>query len=261
MRPLYFGDSRHPLFGAYHDPQGERVREVGVLICNPGPQEYMSSHWALRKQALTLAREGFHVLRFDYYGCGDSAGQTREGTLERWRQDIAAALEELKDLAGVRRVCVVGFRLGAALAAQATIKVKDLVLWEPVVDGRAYLDELRDMHARVFAHCLHPPEIGPPGNVHELMGFGFPIEQERATAAIDLTQPFVCRAERVLIVATEPRPQYVALHERLAAQPPPGTAAVEWVVAQEASRKEQEPFLLLSRSQEAIAARLGGRPA
>ncbi len=261
MRPLYFGDARRPLFGVYHPPQGTRARDGGVLLCYPAPQEYMGSHWALRKLSLALAREGFHVFRFDYFGTGDSAGQTGEGTLEQWRTDIATALDELKDVSGVRRASVVGFRLGAALAAQAPIQAKDLVLWEPVVHGGAYLDELRESHQRLFSDCIYPPPVGPRGRMGELLGLPFPAAQERATEAIDLMQPFSCRAERISIVASERRPQYVELHEHLMAHRPPGAAAVELHVEEEAGPSSDEPFLLSSRAQQAIAARLAGKAA
>ena len=79
MQPAFFGTSDKPLLGLYHPPTGPRAREVGVLLCYPGPQEYMSCHWAFRKLAALLAREGFHCFRFDYYGTGDSGGEGEDG--------------------------------------------------------------------------------------------------------------------------------------------------------------------------------------
>ncbi len=266
MRPFHFGDSARPLFGLYHEPGGERPRDSAVLLCGPGPQEYMSSHWAVRKLAAALARGGFHVMRFDYSGTGDSAGETGTATLADWRSDIALAVEELRDLAGVRRIAVVGYRLGAALAAQAEIKVRDLVLWEPVIFGAGYLAELRDAHRRLFEHCLYPPAAAGPGQGGELMGLAFPIAEEQATAAIDLMQPFASRADRVVIVSSDPastiaplaaavragasRPEVVELR-------PPADAQVE----PDAPRAADEPFLLSSRAQQAIASLLAGSAA
>lgn len=93
-----------------------------------------------------LARAGIPVLRFDYYGTGDSAGDISEADTGRWIEDTHAAIEELKDTGNVDKVCVVGLRLGALVASYACSTRKDieqLVLWDPIISGEAYLEELR----------------------------------------------------------------------------------------------------------------------
>lgn len=145
MNPFYFGESERALYGVYHPPRSARVRETGVVLCYPIGQEYMRSHRAFRQLAMILAKKGFHVLRFDYFATGDSCGDGSEGSLEQWRADIGVAIDELKDTAGIGRVAVVGLRVGAALAVSACRDrddVTDLVLWDPVTDGRAYIEEL-----------------------------------------------------------------------------------------------------------------------
>src|SRR6476620_8559273 len=97
MTPRFFGDAARQLYGVYHAPEG-RAREAGVVLCNPGPQEYRHTHWAFRKLAGMLARAGFHVLRFDYFATGDSAGRDDEGSLDQWVLDVATAARELTDL-------------------------------------------------------------------------------------------------------------------------------------------------------------------
>ena len=72
MRPFYFGDSEEALYGVYHSPQGEH-RDEGVVLCAPFGQEAMRTHRALRQLATLLTKRGYHVLRFDYRGTGDSA--------------------------------------------------------------------------------------------------------------------------------------------------------------------------------------------
>jgi len=52
---------------------------------------------ALRTLAALLAREGFHVLRFDYYATGDSAGESSEGSLSEWRANIVTARDDLRE--------------------------------------------------------------------------------------------------------------------------------------------------------------------
>ena len=185
-RVLYFGPAETQLLGVFH-PSTERVQKSeGILLCYPGPHEYMRIHWAMRRLAGTLAQRGFPTLRFDYYGTGDSAGESAAGTPSRWQQDIVLAHEELVNLTQVRQVSIVGFRLGAALAAQAVsagLKVKSLALWDPVVSGAAYLAELAAQEELERAWSLCP---GPRSATH-LLGYPFSAAERRETAAIELT--------------------------------------------------------------------------
>jgi predicted alpha/beta hydrolase len=117
VRPFFFGSAAEPLFGAYHPAAGRPVQSTGVVVCNPFGVEAIYAHRMYRVLAERLARAGFHTLRFDYFGTGDSAGDSGEGSLARWSQDLLAASEELKDTAGLSRVAWVGLRLGGTLAA------------------------------------------------------------------------------------------------------------------------------------------------
>lgn len=145
MNTFFFGRSDKPLLGVYHPPIGRVARGHGIVLCYPMGQEYMRAHRAFRQLANLLARRGFHVFRFDYFATGDSAGESEEGSLAEWMTNVGQAIEELKDNAGVDTVSLVGLRLGAALALLAGASRDDvsrIVLWDPVVDGRQYVDEL-----------------------------------------------------------------------------------------------------------------------
>lgn len=146
MNPLFFGTGVAPLYGVFHPPVRDAGRRTGVLLCPPLGQEYMRSHRALRQLAILLSREGFAVFRFDYRGSGDSAGDMESMTATTMAEDAAAALEELRDLAGVRKVIVVGLRAGVlpALALAGERAVASVVLWDPVTEGAAYVASLED---------------------------------------------------------------------------------------------------------------------
>jgi pimeloyl-ACP methyl ester carboxylesterase len=106
-------------------------------------------------------------MRYDYYGCGDSAGDDRDGSVSQWRQDLAMAVTELKDMASLRKVSLVGLRFGAALAATCAAERDDLdrlVLWDPIFDGSAYVRELTAGRAGA----------GPDGTVQV---HGFPLTE------------------------------------------------------------------------------------
>lgn len=214
MIAKFFGESARQLYGVYHRPEG-RARDVGVVLCNPAPQEYRHAHWAYRKLAGMLAAEGFHAFRFDYFATGDSAGDSDAGTLDQWTTDIGSAANELRDIASLSRVSLVGIRIGAALATRASangLAVEDLVLWEPVVSGKAYLTELETAQSTYLSR-VRPPEDNTrtPG---ELLGYPMPPAVRESVGDIDLLRDASVAPRRVLIVTGEERIAYQQLMER-----------------------------------------------
>ena len=89
----------------------------------------------MRHLATKLSQAGFHTLRFDYFGTGDSAGDLIDADLTGWEGNAESAIEGLKDIAGAPRVTLVGMRIGATVAARAAARLADeieaLVLWDP----------------------------------------------------------------------------------------------------------------------------------
>jgi pimeloyl-ACP methyl ester carboxylesterase len=145
--------------------------------------EALRSHRFYRLLALRLARAGMPVLRFDPYGTGDSPGDDEDGELDGWRRDIASAHRELAARSGASRIVWFGARMGATLALQAAAmaepRIARLVLWEPVLDGPAYLEELREKHVSELelSHSLPDPgwrrslRVDPGAFSDEAFGF------------------------------------------------------------------------------------------
>src|SRR5262245_18794118 len=107
MTAFYFTRDDRPLYGFYHAPRAGASRAAAVVICQPIGHEYIRCHRALRILGDHLAQSGFPVLRFDYYGCGDSTGDFPDGDLREWQADIAAAVRECRARSGLGRVAVV----------------------------------------------------------------------------------------------------------------------------------------------------------
>lgn len=170
---------------------------------------------ALRKLAVLLAREGFHVLRFDYFGTGDSAGDSHEGTIVEWRQNIVSATHDISECSGARTVSIVGFRLGAALAASLPIELMNLILWDPVVSGETYVDELRELHRRQFTALLYPPPLPRSGRDGDVLGTPLPAAMVTGLQTIDLLVDPTTSARHVAMIVSEERPDYSALRVRL----------------------------------------------
>jgi pimeloyl-ACP methyl ester carboxylesterase len=204
MRPFFFGSSEKPLFGIYHPPAPGSERRGNAVICYPFGREYIRAHRAMRELAQGLAQSGFHTLRFDYYGSGDSAGNSEEADIDQWLGNIVLAVDEATALGGSDETTLVGLRLGAALAATVGSRMErlsKLVLWDPVVRGRDYIRELvQTQQIWMQAHpILHGEEAGANGHV-----LGFPLTKSLrdAVARIDLLQIPACPARNTLIVSS-----------------------------------------------------------
>ena len=143
MNPLYWGSSQRRLFTLYEPPAAQNGRNRAVVLCHPWGSEYVYAHRAVRHLAVKLAMTGFHSLRFDYFGTGDSGGETAEADLPGWEADIEAAVDGVRDMVGAATVALIGLRVGANLAARVARRrpreIDAVVLWDPIVSGDPYL--------------------------------------------------------------------------------------------------------------------------
>lgn len=141
IEPFFF--DRAQLFGCYH-PSADPASTRGAIFCPPLFDEYRRTYRALSDLANACAKNGIHVLRFDFYGTGDSQGILDDASAERWRDDIETAIEELISLTGVDTVILSGVRFGATLASNVEhAAIKRAVFWDPVESGSQYLEWLR----------------------------------------------------------------------------------------------------------------------
>lgn len=144
--PFFFGPES-ALFGLFH-ASGKPARKA-VLLCPPLGQDQIRCHRLYRQLAQALAAAGVAVLRFDYYGTGDSAGDSVEMDWQRCLADTAVAANELRARAGADRVFAFGARLGGsiALASATQARFAGVVAWDPVLDGSAYVAWLDAMQS------------------------------------------------------------------------------------------------------------------
>lgn len=144
--PFFFGPD-NGLFGMLHMPSLPARR--AVLMCPPLGQDLIRCHRLYRQLSQTLAEQGHAVLRFDYHGTGDSAGDSADVTWQRCIDDTLTAVAELRARGRVDRVVAFGARLGGsvALAAAERALFTEVIAWDPVLDGDQYVAALDAMQA------------------------------------------------------------------------------------------------------------------
>jgi alpha/beta superfamily hydrolase len=209
MRPVIFGPPERPLLGFCHRGEGRHgasTRDLVVVLCNPLGYEAMSVHRTYRHLAERLAARGFLALRFDYEGTGDSSGRWDEpGRVRAWLDNIKAAADHARALAGASQVALFGVRFGATLAAQAAAELKEtdcLIQWAPVVSGRAHVRELRAFR------MIKPPKMSAPSPTdgrEEIAGHSFSRETLADMSALDLLAQNARIARRALVLSRNER--------------------------------------------------------
>jgi alpha-beta hydrolase superfamily lysophospholipase len=196
MTAFFFGHSGRQLYGYHHAPRG--TARGAVLICPSWGPDYQYAHRALRVLAKRLAETGFHAMRFDYSGTGDSWGHSTEADTQRWVEDVHLAIQEFRIMSGQAQVDIVGLRLGAFVAVNATVgraDVRRLVLWDPVVDGPAWLHEIDRRRASLalaegetpveFANRLVTPAL--LRQFHAIAGHSYPDPGVNSALALKTT--------------------------------------------------------------------------
>jgi len=221
MDPTFFGDKENPLFGIYHAPLSPASRDTAVLICYPILQEYIRSHRALRYLADQLSKAGCHVFRFDYFATGDSAGSFKQASLAQWQESIRLAEQELRDLSGVRKISIVGLRFGAMLAAQHDSEnIQDMILWDPVSNGRQYIEDLKIMHKNMLVdpdRFIKPRHDEVNESATELLGFSVNNELCEQIQQSQIIKNFNSSARKTCIIVSEDKPTYQKLNTDMAA--------------------------------------------
>ncbi|MCD9121738.1 alpha/beta fold hydrolase [Cupriavidus sp. UGS-1] len=189
---------------------------TGVVLCAPWGHEAMWSHRAWRHLADDLASAGMPVLRFDYPGCGDSAG-TEDGPdrLSACAHSIVRAAQTLRAHTGAERVVLCGLRLGAtlavlaaeAMAADGGQRADGLVLLAPPVTGRSYLRELRALQRSWCNNAIPDIPVAPPGDGScEVLGYRLPSDAVALLESLRLERRAVCPAPRMLLLDAWPGP-------------------------------------------------------
>ncbi|MET0067926.1 MAG: alpha/beta hydrolase [Candidatus Thiodiazotropha sp.] len=143
---LKFIDSAgEQLFVIEHQPDNPQPTKAYVFL-HPFAEEKLWSHRVYVTTARAFCAQGCLVMRFDFRGHGDSGGEFLNSSLERHNQDIDAVISHVKQrYPEIQSLGLFGLRLGGTLASQAAARrgdVDELVLWDPVLSGDRYMQEI-----------------------------------------------------------------------------------------------------------------------
>lgn len=226
--PQFFPNRVHKrLFGVLHRPDTTvACHDLAIVFCAPLFEEKLWSHRVMVNFARYLAIRGVSVLRFDYFGDGESEGRFEEASVATRVADIHDAVEFCRRQTGIETTYVLGLCYGATLALCAALSAETIagaVAWAPIMDGERYAGELLRAHltAQMVVHrkIIHDREAlvrqitaDQPVNI-EGYEIGKALYAEMIT--IDLMKLLSGATKRVLVQQISPTErtdsQYAAL--------------------------------------------------
>ncbi|MBJ6369748.1 alpha/beta fold hydrolase [Snuella sedimenti] len=116
------------------------------LFINPLFDEKKRSQKFQATTARALAIRGFNVVRFDFFGTGDSYGNFQELSVRTCLENSKSLLSFIREELDISDVYVLGIRWGASIAlelASTETEINKLILIDPIISGKRYLTELR----------------------------------------------------------------------------------------------------------------------
>lgn len=191
FEPLWLDPKGRCLYAALHRVTSGRAT-VGVVLVPPILHELPRSRRFLTEVAAGLAAQGVPSLRFDFFGTGDSSGRGDELDFASMSIDLGLAVAALCEYTNVEQVVLLVWR-GAALSMgrwfEQGARVDMVVLWEPIIDGSAWLLELERQDA---SERSERPRPGVPCTTDPADGqlMGFPVSPRLRT---DLAQARLTR--------------------------------------------------------------------
>lgn len=153
---LFLDVAGEQLLACAHHPAGRPSR--ALVICHPLGEEKLWAHRTLVSFARAAAAAGLFVLRFDFRGEGDSARDFKNSDFDSRIEDTCRAVDAARAFhETVSDVAVLGLRFGACVAASTAARRADvarLVLWDPILDGAAYMQSVLRLNL-MYQMALH----------------------------------------------------------------------------------------------------------
>ena len=143
-RPLYIENDNKHIFAVIHTPE-KTTKKKGIIFVHPYAEEKQRVDRILVGFARRLCSKGWFVMRFDFYGCGDSEGNFEELSNETQISDLQNVKNHFVKATGVEEVCLFGVRLGANIAIQYAgmdNNITNIILWSPMLNGVGYAETL-----------------------------------------------------------------------------------------------------------------------
>lgn len=163
-------------FCLFHQPDAQMARRGAVVYVHPFAEEMNKSRRMAALQAKAMVAAGYSVLQIDLHGCGDSSGDFGDATWTSWVDDVILAYEWLQQR-GDSDLWLWGLRTGGLLTFEAAARIgtsSQLLLWQPVVSGKQFLQQF--LRLKIASELLGGDSKGLMDRLREQLAQGESIE-------------------------------------------------------------------------------------
>jgi exosortase A-associated hydrolase 2 len=175
VEPRFLDFNGRRLFTLHWRPTGPCTG--AVLYLPPYAEEMNRCRSHVAAQARALAASGRHCLLLDHFGTGESEGLSTEADWDLWLADAEAAANWLHAQTGLA-LTVWGLRTGALLAAELAaggrVGIERLLFWQPVVDGKQYVNQY--LRLRIASQMVHGAERETTSSIFDRLKAGENVE-------------------------------------------------------------------------------------
>lgn len=225
QEPFFIDAGEARLYCALFLPEKDFSNKV-FLFCHPLFEEKKASHHVLVELARKLTEKGYASLMPDFRACGDSSGNVQDFIPSKWKKDIQSGVSYLKGRFKNPHTTLLGIRFGATLTVDFAVGgsgIEDLILIDPVVQGKAYLDEIfQQKHIRemmtfgeaksdvnaMFADLDEKGQLDIDGTI---VSSAF----SNAVKEIDISRKDLSSLKRMLLIQQSPRKSLLPAYEEL----------------------------------------------
>lgn len=161
------------IFFWHHMPQKES-KNIAIVIIGPIGPEYMPCHRSIRLLADDLSKIGFHTLRYDPVGMGNSSGSLANKNIwHQWVRTPEYFTDYLKNNFNINEVIFIGLRSGCLVLSEAIKKstTKTVIFWHPITRGKTFIRGIQ-----LLDSVLYKNEI--TSDSKQLEGGGYPFSEE-----------------------------------------------------------------------------------
>lgn len=138
--PVFFPAGREQVFGVVTEPTASPRGTAVLIVMGGGFHTSAHLNRMAVSQARRLAAEGYHAMRIDYHGLGESSGSLRGYRLdEPFAEDMLGAVEWFRGR-GIERFVLIGSCIGGRTALETASRIEGVeavvMITTPLIDLR-----------------------------------------------------------------------------------------------------------------------------
>ena len=140
------------LFYTHHLPKNKSIKSAVIIISPVGP-EYMHCYRSVKMLARELAEKGFHSIRYDPIGIGNSTGDLEDPDIwGKWINCVNHITTYLKNGYEIEDIVLVGLRSGCLVLSDALMVLPKVnaVFWYPYTMGAKYVRDIELLDSMLY---------------------------------------------------------------------------------------------------------------